>query len=215
MDSESLSGLSPAELVDLLETLDPDDDRIRQLDLNALATGIDPRKLGRADFVRALSQIDRLAAAGADLELSTLDPEIFAGLITFASKAQIESVMAHDRLRVRILDEIFRRLEAHFRPDRAGSASGVVHFRLTGSRAEDDGYDRYEAIIGDGRASARRGRTTDPRVTITIAPADFLKLITRNASPPMLFMTGKLKLRGDIAFAAGMMSFFDLPSASR
>jgi putative sterol carrier protein len=215
MDSESLSGLSPTQLVDLLETLDPGDDRIRQLDLNALAAGIDPRRLGRADFVRALSHIDRLAEGGADLELSRFDPKVFAGLIGHASKGQIDSVMSHGRLRVRILDEIFRRMQAHFRPDRAGSVSGVIHFRFAGSPTEDDGYDRYEAIINDGTASARRGRTSDPRVTITIGPADFLKLITRNASPPMLFMTGKLKLRGDIAFAAGMMSYFDLPSPNR
>lgn len=214
MDSESLSGLSPAQLVDLLETLDPADDRIRQLDLNALAAGIDPRRLGRADFVRALSHIDRLAAGGADLELSNLDPKVFAGLIGHASKGQIESVMAHPMLRGRVLDEIFRRMQAHFRPDRAGSVRGVIHFRFTGGAA-DDGYDRFEAIIDDGTASARRGRTSDPRVTITIGPVDFLKLITRNASPPMLFMTGKLKLRGDIAFAASMMSYFDLPSPNR
>ena len=212
LSAEALAGLSPTELVDLLAELDPADERIAQLDLNALATGIDPRGLSRADFVRALTELDRLAAGGADLELAAMDPHIFAGLIANASRGQVDSVMAHPLLRGRILDEIFRRMQTHFRPDRAGSARAVVHFRLSGSPSADDGFDRYESIIDAGTCQATRGRTSEPRVTVTIGPADFLKLITRNASAPVLFMTGKLKVRGDLGFAAGMMTYFDLPS---
>ncbi|GAA1675722.1 SCP2 sterol-binding domain-containing protein [Fodinicola feengrottensis] len=212
LTAAALAGLTPTQLVDLLAGLDPADERIAQLDLNALAAGIDPRGLTRADFVRALSQLDRLAAGGADLELSTMDPEIFADLIAHASKGQVDSVMSHPLLRGRVLDEIFRRMQSHFRPDRAGEARAVVHFRFAGSPTEDDGYDRYESVISAGTCHAARGRTADPRVTITIGPADFLKLITKNASAPVLFMTGKLKVRGDLGFAAGMMTYFDLPS---
>ncbi|MFD1048182.1 SCP2 sterol-binding domain-containing protein, partial [Kibdelosporangium lantanae] len=56
-----------------------------------------------------------------------------------------------------------------------------------------------------------RAMTRDARVTITMPPQDFLRLITSNASAPVLFMTGKLRIRGDLAFAAGMLGLFDLP----
>ncbi|HEX5401117.1 MAG TPA: SCP2 sterol-binding domain-containing protein [Pseudonocardiaceae bacterium] len=46
---------------------------------------------------------------------------------------------------------------------------------------------------------------------ITAHPADFLRLITRNVSGPVLFMAGKLKVDGDLGFAAGLTSLFDLP----
>ena len=48
-------------------------------------------------------------------------------------------------------------------------------------------------------------------MTITLSPYDFLRLITAHASAPVLFMTGRLKVRGDLAFAASLMTLFDLP----
>ena len=48
---------------------------------------------------------------------------------------------------------------------------------------------------------------------MTLTPADFLKLATGNASAPVLFMTGKLKVKGDLGFAAGFMSLFNIPKA--
>jgi putative sterol carrier protein len=44
-------------------------------------------------------------------------------------------------------------------------------------------------------------------------PVDFLKLVTGNAAGPMLFMTGKLKIEGDLMFAATVQSLFRIPGA--
>jgi putative sterol carrier protein len=88
----------------------------------------------------------------------------------------------------------------------------VVHWRFTEGSGQG-GYDRYESVISRGECSTGRDKTAEPRVTITVGPYDFLRLITSHASAPVLFMTGKLKVRGDLAFAAGMMGLFDLPRA--
>jgi putative sterol carrier protein len=48
-------------------------------------------------------------------------------------------------------------------------------------------------------------------VTFTIAGADFLRLVTGNAAGPMLFMTGKLRIEGDMMFAASAASLFTIP----
>jgi alkyl sulfatase BDS1-like metallo-beta-lactamase superfamily hydrolase len=136
----------------------------------------------------------------------------FARLITRASTDQVQGILARPELRTRVLNEIFRRMGDHLRADRATHTRAVVHWRLTGGTGEG-GYDRYETIIENGTCALHRESTRDPRVTITVHPVDFLRLITNNASGAVLFMTGKLKIKGDLGFAAGLTSLFDLPRA--
>ncbi|SDX27914.1 SCP-2 sterol transfer family protein [Amycolatopsis xylanica] len=108
------------------------------------------------------------------------------------------------------LDEIFDRMDAHLDRDRARELDVVVRWRLTGGSGEG-GYDRYETVLADGACKVRREMGERPRVTITLAPSDFLKLVTRQATPAVLFVTGKIKVKGDLAFAAGLSGFFQLP----
>lgn len=181
-------------------------------ELVTLLSELDPRRVSRDEFVDLLAAVDRLAAQGADVDLSRLDAESFARLITRASNDQLQGVLGRPELRVRIIDEIFRRMADHLRPDRVTGLTAVVHWRLTGGTGEG-GLDRYETIIDHGTCTVCREDTGEARVTITLHPVDFVKLVTRNASGPVLFMTGKLKIKGDLAFAAGMTNLFDLPRA--
>ncbi|HVV24305.1 MAG TPA: SCP2 sterol-binding domain-containing protein [Pseudonocardiaceae bacterium] len=144
------------------------------------------------------------------LDLSQVDPHTFAAIVTQASGAQMTEVMGEPALRTKVLDEIFRRMGGHLRADRAAGVTAVVHWRLTGGTGEG-GFDRYETIIENGTCTVNRTATRDPRVTITLSPIEFLRLITRNASAPVLFMMGKVKVKGDLGFAAGMTGLFDLP----
>ena len=43
---------------------------------------------------------------------------------------------------------------------------------------------------------------------LTLAPADFLKVVSGNANPVMMFMTGKLKAKGDLGLAAKIADLF-------
>lgn len=207
---EAIGKLSPSQLVELLERLDPADEALQQIDVDAIARAIDPTQLRDGEFVSLLGSVDRLAGAGAGVDLSTMGARTFAGLIGRASKEQLQEVLARPELRILILDEIFRRMQEHLRVERARSVDAVVHWRFSGGSGED-GYDRYASVISGGTCSTSREASAEPRVTITMSPYDFLRLITSNASAPVLFMTGKLKVRGDLAFAASMMGLFDLP----
>ena len=42
---------------------------------------------------------------------------------------------------------------------------------------------------------------------------DFLQLISGGANPMMMFMTGKLKAKGDLGLAANLANLFDLPKS--
>lgn len=207
---EAIGKLSPSQLVELLERLDPADEALQQIDVDAIARAIDPTKLGDGEFVSLLGSVDRLASAGAGVDLSTMGAQTFALLIGGASKEQLQEVLARPELRILILDEIFRRMQEHLRVERARSVDAVVHWRFSGGSGED-GYDRYTSVISGGTCATSRDSAAEPRVTITMSAYDFLRLITSNASAPVLFMTGKLKVRGDLAFAASMMGLFDLP----
>jgi putative sterol carrier protein len=46
---------------------------------------------------------------------------------------------------------------------------------------------------------------------LVIGPVHFLRLVSGNAAGPMLFMTGKLKIEGDLMFATTMTSLFRIP----
>jgi hypothetical protein len=210
LSAEALGRLTPDQLADLLDGLDAAHPGLADLDVEVVGRLVDPRKLSVQRFVRLLAALDRLARQGADVDLSKLDATTFARIITRASSSQLQGIMAVSDLRTRVLDEVFRRMGDHLRHDRAAHASAVVHWWLTGGLG-DGGYDRYETIIEHGTCVAHRESTRDPRATITLHPADFLKLITHNSSGPVLFMTGKLKVNGDLGFAAGLTSLFDLP----
>ena len=51
-------------------------------------------------------------------------------------------------------------------------------------------------------------------MAISADPVPFLKLVTGQESGPTMFMTGKLKIEGDLMFASRMTSFFRIPSAA-
>jgi putative sterol carrier protein len=210
LSEEALGRLRPDRLVEVLDGLDPHHPGLADLDIDVLGRLIDPRTLRRDQFVRLLAALDRLSGQGADVDLSRMDADTFARIITRASADQVQGIMARPELRARVLGEVFRRMSDHLRVDRAAHTSAVVHWRLTGGAGED-GYDRWELVIDQGTCVVRREPTRDPRATITVQPTDFLRLITRNASGPVLFMTGKLKVNGDLGFAAGLTSLFELP----
>lgn len=199
-----LSGLRGAALLDALDHVAPDG-----LDVNTVADAIDPRELGRDDFRRLLESLMRLSEDAPALSLAKVDPTRFATLVSRASRPQLEAVVASLELRERVLDEIFARMGAHLRVDRPLEA--VIHWRLSGGTGAG-GYDRYATTISGGSCTVSRTvEGARPRVTITLSPVDFFRLITHQATPAVLFVTGKIKVKGDLAFAAGLIGYFDLP----
>ena len=76
------------------------------------------------------------------------------------------------------------------------------------------GYDHYEVVFEDGTCSTSDLIEREPNVTIRVAPIHFLKLAANQASGPTLFLTGKLRLEGDVMLASRLTSFFRIPTAA-
>lgn len=205
---DAIGKLGTRELIALVDRLDPRSAGLAELDIDQIASRIDPAKLKGDEFLRLFSGLHRLS--GGDVDITRVGPRTFARLISGASRRQLDEVLARPELRALILGEVFRRMSTHLREDKARGVNAVVHWRFSGGTGED-GYDRYETVIADGTCTVNQDMAEPSRVTITVAPQEFLRLITSNTSAPVLFMTGKLKLRGDVGFAVGMLGMFDLP----
>ncbi|MGH3739151.1 MAG: SCP2 sterol-binding domain-containing protein [Micromonosporaceae bacterium] len=208
----ALDKLGPRELVAALGEVKADDPALGELDIDAVARRIDPRKLSKGEFVGLLATLGRLADAGADVDLSKMDAGNFARIVSKASGDQIEAVAKEPSVRRRVFDELFRRMAEHFVPERARPGRYVMHFRLTGGDGVG-GYDHYVATIEDQTCTVSQDVPDDAKTTITVGPADLLKLATGNASPTFLFLRGKVKIAGSLGFAQAFMGLFELPKA--
>jgi putative sterol carrier protein len=150
---------------------------------------------------------------GTTLDVSAVDPADFAKLIAGASDEAIAEIVNGEQ-RKRVLDEIFNRMAEHVEPEKARGTDAVVHFKIHDRPAElGGGYDHYEVVFENGRCTASDQPEREPNVTLKVGPVDFLKLAASKASGPTLFMTGKLKLEGDVMLASRLTGFFRIPSA--
>lgn len=147
-------------------------------------------------------------------DMSSVGAEDFANLIANVSDEQIAEMMQSEN-RKAVLDEIFKRMTEFVDPARAKGTNAVVHFKLL-NRPESlgGGYDHYEVVFEDGKATTTDSPERDADVGIKVDPVDFLKLASNQASGPTLFMTGKLKLEGDVMLASTLTSLFRIPTAS-
>jgi putative sterol carrier protein len=131
-------------------------------------------------------------------------------IVAGSTDKQLEELMASEA-RKDILDDVFRRMADHVDPDRAREVTTVVHWKIYDR--PDGGYDHYEVMIEGGTCTVSEGPSREAAITLKMKPADFLKLVSGNASGPTMFMTGKLKLEGDVMLASRLTSMFRIPKA--
>jgi putative sterol carrier protein len=142
--------------------------------------------------------------------IPAIDPAEAAKAVASATDEQLAEGMKSEN-RGLILDQIFERMGEHVKADAAKAVDAVVLWKITGR--PDGGEDLYEVVLKGGTATVNKESTQPPRVTFTLDGVDFLKLVTSNVQGPELFMTGKLKLEGDMMFAATMPALFTIPNA--
>jgi putative sterol carrier protein len=143
-------------------------------------------------------------------DFASVDPKQFAQLVKNTPDAKIKEVFQSDQ-RGKILDEIFGRMPTLFRADRAGSTNAVIHWNV-GDRP-DGGADTYELVIADGACTLSPTPQHDPKLSLSLGAVEFVKVVTGTGNPVMMFMTGKLKAKGDLGLAANIANLFDIPKA--
>ncbi len=91
------------------------------------------------------------------------------------------------------LAELFNSMPARFQPDKAADTNMTLMFELTG-----DGGGQWCVKIADGKLDVANAAAADPTATVKMDAADFQAMSTGSLNPMMAFMTGKVKVEGDL-----------------
>jgi putative sterol carrier protein len=136
-----------------------------------------------------------------------IEPAEFVRLIRATSDKDLANGLRANR--EALLGEIFSRMAEHVRPDRVGDLDVVIEWQIT----DPDGGEpaRWQLVIARGSASVEREGTREPSVSLRLDGVRFMRLISEQVSGPQLFVTGKLKIRGNLMVAARLPSVFAFP----
>jgi putative sterol carrier protein len=101
--------------------------------------------------------------------------------------------------------ETFDAMPSRFRSDKAAGTNATVQYEVGG-----EGGGTWHAVIKDGTCTVQEGPAASPTLTLQIAAPDWLDMVTGKQSGQMLFMAGKIKLKGDMGLAMKLGSMFTM-----
>ena len=143
----------------------------------------------------------------------TIDASDFAALSAAVEQKSNEELVAAIQQQEGgvngVLGQVFAGMADSFNPAKAAGQQATVQYEISAP----DGTHEWAMRIADGTCEVEQGRAESPRVTIRMGLGDFLQLITGKANGMQLFMTGKLKVAGDLFFAQTYQGWFDRPQA--
>ena len=103
------------------------------------------------------------------------------------------------------VSETFDAMPSRFKADRAAGTNAVIQYDISG-----EGGGTWHAVVKDGACAVASGPGTNPSLTLQMAAQDWLDMTTGKANGQMLFMSGKLKLKGDMGLAMKLGSMFSV-----
>ena len=99
--------------------------------------------------------------------------------------------------------ELMALMPKAFNPAKAAGVNAVIQYNLTG----DEGS-QWQSTIADGTCSVEEGEAENPTMTITMDANDYVDMMAGRLDGMQAFMTGKIKVQGDIMLASRLMTFF-------
>src|SRR5260370_37157100 len=103
-------------------------------------------------------------------------------------------------------DQVVGEMPGYFVPEKAGNTTAAIQFDLTG-----DSAGKRFIKIADGKATSGAGEVENPNLTLTADSGAFAKIFTGGLDPTSAFVSGKLKIKGDMGLAIRMQSMFRRP----
>lgn len=104
-----------------------------------------------------------------------------------------------------VLDRVFEQMRDRFRPEAVAGQDAVVRWDLRTPAGDRTFY----MVVRDGGFSVGDEPSDHaPRVMLGLDLADFLRLVTGQLDGMQAFMSGRLRLSGDMLFAQNVESWF-------
>ncbi len=101
--------------------------------------------------------------------------------------------------------EFFNQVTSKVDPAKVKGMNVTYQFVITG-----DGGGEWAVTISDGQISVTEGKAEKANITLTISANDFLDLVAGKLNGQTAFLTGKLKIQGDMTLALKLQSVFNL-----
>jgi putative sterol carrier protein len=101
------------------------------------------------------------------------------------------------------VQQIFSEMPNRLNPQAAQGLDCVIQYDLTG-----DGGGQYHSKIKDGAATITPGAAASPNMTITMNAQDFVDMTSGKLDGMSAFMSGKLRIAGDMGLAMKLQSLF-------
>ncbi|HEY3363831.1 MAG TPA: SCP2 sterol-binding domain-containing protein [Symbiobacteriaceae bacterium] len=86
-------------------------------------------------------------------------------------------------------------------PSKVANLKAAYLFELSG-----DGGGVFHAVFDNGAADIGEGTIPNPGCTVTISTGDFQAMVEGKLNPTAAFMSGKLKIKGDMGLAMKLQS---------
>ena len=91
-----------------------------------------------------------------------------------------------------------------FNPDKGEGVDATIQYNLIG-----EGGSEWWSRIADGNCTVEEGVAEAPTLTITMDAGDYVDMMAGRLDGMQAFMTGKIKVEGDIMLASRLMTLFN------
>lgn len=99
------------------------------------------------------------------------------------------------------LNQMFTSMAENFDPSKAEGVNATIQFDLSG-----DNGGLYWLKIADGSAEAGQGQAENPSMTLKASAEDWVAVTKGELNPMQAFMSGKIKVQGDMSLALKLQS---------
>lgn len=99
--------------------------------------------------------------------------------------------------------DVFDGMPKRFNANAAKGISAVFQFDITGENGGN-----WNVAVKEGACQVQEGKAASPTVTLTMSGETWLGMVNKQVNGMQAFMTGKLKLSGDIMLAQRIPDLF-------
>lgn len=99
------------------------------------------------------------------------------------------------------VQEFFGGLESKIDTKKTAGMNCTYQFSIAG-----DGGGEWYVVLSDGQPAVHEGTAENPNITLNADAGNWLDIVNGKTSGQMAFLTGKLKVKGDMSLAMKLQS---------